>query len=85
MLARRIEFSLIAVGGCFLILGWGIGHQEWARAAGWLFTGVGFAIEMVYGKVVRAARATAQPEREPEPQPEPDPDPDKTVTDESAP
>lgn len=61
VLARRVEFSLIAIGGCFLILGWGIGHNEWARAVGWLFTGVGFAIEMVYGKVVRAARAQPEP------------------------
>jgi hypothetical protein len=78
VLARRIEFSLIALGGCFLILGWGIGHHEWARAVGWLFTGVGFAIEMVYGKVVRAARGTA-------PEPEPGFEPDKTVTDETTP
>jgi hypothetical protein len=78
ILARRVEFSLIAIGGCFLILGWGIGHHEWARAVGWLFTGIGFAIEMVYGKVVRATRAT-------EPEPEPEPEPDASVTDESAP
>ena len=64
VLARRIEFSLIALGGVFLIFGWGIGHQEWARAVGWLCTGIGFAIEMVYGKIVRAAKLppAAEPE-----------------------
>jgi hypothetical protein len=57
VLARRVEFSLIAVGGLFLIFGWGIGHQEWARALGWIFTGIGFAIEMVYGRAAKAARS----------------------------
>jgi hypothetical protein len=60
VLARRAEFALIALGGVFIIFGWGIGHQEWARAVGWLFAGIGFAIEMVYGKVVRKPRAAAR-------------------------
>ena len=77
VLARRFEFSLIALGGVFLIFGWGIGHQEWARAVGWLCTGIGFAIEMVYGKVVRAAKLP------PAAEPETAPTPAKPATDES--
>ena len=64
-LARRVEFTMIGIGGVFIILGWGIGHQEWARALGWAFTGVGFAIELVYGKVLKPARTPAKPEPEP--------------------
>ncbi len=64
VLARRVEFIMIGIGGVFIILGWGIGHQEWARALGWAFTGVGFAIELVYGKVLKPSRTT-----EPEPEP----------------
>jgi hypothetical protein len=76
VLARRVEFSLIALGGVFIIFGWGIGHQEWARALGWAFTGIGFAIEMIYGKVLRPAqKSAAATKREPAP----------TVSDESAP
>ena len=60
VLARRIEFTMIAIGGVFIILGWGIGHQEWARALGWAFTGIGFAIEMVYGKVLKPSRAAGK-------------------------
>ncbi len=52
---------MIALGGLFLIFGWGIGHQEWARALGWILTGIGFAIEMVYGRAAKAART---PERD---------------------
>jgi hypothetical protein len=63
VLARRVEFIMIGIGGVFIILGWGIGHQEWARALGWAFTGVGFAIELVYGKVLKPSRTT-QPEPE---------------------
>jgi hypothetical protein len=66
VLARRAEFGLIALGGVFIILGWGIGHHEWARALGWIFTGIGFAIEMVYGRVARQPRL-ARPETEPQP------------------
>jgi hypothetical protein len=71
VLARRTEFVLIAIGGVFIIFGWGIGHQEWARALGWLFAGFGFAIEMVYGKVLKGGRAPGkqtetQAEKEPE-------------------
>jgi len=57
VLARRAEFALIALGGVFIIFGWGIGHQDWARALGWLFAGCGFAIEMLYGKVFKADRS----------------------------
>jgi hypothetical protein len=46
-LLRIVGMALIAVGGLFLILGWGLGHHEWARTAGWLFTGFGFAFELV--------------------------------------
>jgi hypothetical protein len=67
VLARRVEFSLIAIGGVFIILGWGIGHQEWARAVGWVCTGIGFAIEMVYGKVLKPATKAA-PEAEVSPE-----------------
>ena len=81
-LARRVEFGVIALGGLFLILGWGIGHQEWARAVGWILTGIGFAIEMVYGRVLKPSRAA---EADAEPDPEPDPEPERRVTDESAP
>ena len=56
-LMRRIEFTLIALGGLVLIFGWGIGHHEWARGLGWLLTGIGFAFEMVYGRRPKAARA----------------------------
>jgi hypothetical protein len=73
VLARRVEFGLIAVGGLFLIIGWGIRHEEWARAVGWLFTGIGFAIEMVYGRVAKAAKKQEDAEEEPR------------VTDESTP
>src|SRR3954454_10485476 len=65
VLARRVEFIMIGIGGVFIILGWGIGHQEWARALGWAFTGVGFAIELVYGKVLKPSRTAAKPEPEP--------------------
>jgi hypothetical protein len=64
-LARRAEFVLIAIGGVFIIGGWGIGHQEWARALGWLFAGFGFAIEMVYGRVLKKSR-TSETEKGPE-------------------
>ena len=64
VLARRIEFVLIGIGGVFIIGGWGFAHQEWARALGWLFTGVGFAIEMVYGRVLRAS-GSAEKKAEP--------------------
>ena len=57
-LARRAEFVLIALGGVFIILGWGIGHQEWARALGWLCAGIGFAIEMVYTRVLKSGAAS---------------------------
>jgi len=60
VLARRAEFVLIALGGVFIIGGWGFGHQEWARALGWICTGLGFAIELVYGRVRQASRAAAQ-------------------------
>jgi hypothetical protein len=64
VLIRRLEFVAIAVGGAFIILGWGIGHQEWARALGWIFAGIGFAIEMVHGRVLKPARrADAAAER----------------------
>jgi hypothetical protein len=74
VLARRLEFTLIAIGGVFIILGWGIGHQEWARALGWLFAGIGFAIEMVYGRLYRAAGKTRRTS---------EPEPDRRTTDES--
>jgi hypothetical protein len=54
--ARRLEYALIAAGGLFLIFGWGIGHQEWARGAGWILTGIGFAFEMIYGRNARSPR-----------------------------
>jgi hypothetical protein len=76
VLARRVEFSLIALGGVFIIFGWGIGHQEWARALGWAFTGIGFAIEMIYGKVLRPAQKSATASK---------PEPAPTVSDESTP
>jgi hypothetical protein len=64
VLMRRLEFVAIAIGGVFIIGGWGIGHQEWARALGWAFAGVGFAIEMVYGRVFRSSRkAEPKPEQ----------------------
>ena len=64
-LARRAEFVMIAIGGVFIIGGWGFAHQEWARALGWLFAGIGFAIEMVYGRVLKKPRAEEK-ESEPE-------------------
>jgi hypothetical protein len=64
VLMRRLELVAIAIGGVFIIGGWGIGHQEWARALGWAFAGIGFAIEMVYGRVFRSSRnAEAKPEQ----------------------
>ena len=69
LLARRVEFLMIGLGGVFIIGGWGFGHQEWARALGWIFTGIGFAIEMVYGRVIRPARKGA-PQTSPETSPE---------------
>jgi hypothetical protein len=74
LLARRIEFLMIGIGGVFIIFGWGFGQHEWARALGWICTGIGFAIEMVYGRVLKPAQKDAQndaraaaPETTPEP------------------
>ena len=61
---RRVEFALLGAGGLFLVLGWAIGHAEWARSVGWLLAGFGFAIEMVHGHVRKTAGAAAE---EPEP------------------
>ena len=72
VLMRRVEFALLGAGGLFLVLGWGIGHAEWARAVGWLLAGFGFAIEMVHGHVRKVG---ALPAEEPEPR----------VSDEAAP
>ena len=72
VLARRFEVALLVGAGLFLVLGWGIGHQEWARAVGWLLAGFGFAIEMVHGRVRRGSRHAEE-------------DPEPRVTDESAP
>jgi hypothetical protein len=70
VLARRVEFLMIGLGGVFIIFGWGFGQQEWARALGWIFTGIGFAIEMVYGKVIRPARkGTSEPAAPADPAP----------------
>lgn len=72
VMARRVEFVLIAIGGVFIIGGWGIGHQEWARGLGWLFTGLGFAIELVNGRILKPSRAA-------------EPSPERPATDESTP
>jgi hypothetical protein len=47
---------MIAIGGVFIIFGWGVKAEEWARGLGWLLTGLGFACEMVYGQLSKAAR-----------------------------
>jgi hypothetical protein len=82
-LARRVEFLMIGLGGVFIIFGWGFGHQEWARALGWIFTGIGFAIEMVYGKVIRPTLKKT-PESTAGPAPEPTAEAGARVPDESA-
>jgi hypothetical protein len=70
VLARRVEFAMIGLGGVFIIFGWGFGHQEWARALGWAFTGIGFAIEMVYGRVLKPASKAGKAKTDPVVEPE---------------
>lgn len=87
VLARRIEFVMIGIGGVFIIFGWGFGQHEWARALGWIFTGVGFAIEMVYGRVIKPAQKDVQkaaPQAAPETPPVPTVEAVTRASDESA-
>ncbi|MET0838364.1 MAG: hypothetical protein ABWY19_06240 [Marmoricola sp.] len=63
---RRAGLVMIAFGGAFLIFGWGLGAQPWARAIGWVLTGLGFACEMIYRQAItRAHAAEEDPENPP--------------------
>jgi hypothetical protein len=64
VLIRRAGLVMIAIGGVFIIFGWGIKAEEWARAVGWVLTGLGFACEMIYGQLNKARKTDAQAEAE---------------------
>jgi hypothetical protein len=58
-LLRRYGLILILVGGVVLVWGWGFEKQEWARAVGWIFAGIGFATQMIYDIDRKKARRKA--------------------------